>query len=212
MNEGQSKKLVSKPLLDHWYRAYTPSLQHKLRKYGLNTQETEDIVHETWLQVMRTGYDGAGVFSMYLQRIAERKALDALRKRLKHTPVTRDMSYMPSDTTEVRKLLRFACLQLSLSQQMAFITISYAGLSYAEASRMLNAPIPTLRTRIRRATALLREPARYTSFPCSIALPVGYGPRDEGWMMQPQDRHEYTVFTRSEETPALEVVCWYANE
>lgn len=212
MNEGRSKKLVRSTILEEWYRTYTPSLHRKLRKYSLNTQEIEDIVHDTWCTVLRSGYDGTGVFSAYLQRIAERKALDALRRAGRLVYEVPERSAAPTESNAVRALLRFACMQLSLSQQMAYITIAYAGLSYTEASRTLHVPITTLRTRMRRTTALLREPARYGTYPCSIALPVGYGPREDGWLMQPQDDQEYTLFTRSEETDTLEVVCWYASE
>lgn len=220
MNTGVYKKTVSERTLDHWYRTYTPLLHHKLRKYSLNTHEREDIVHDTWCTILRTGYDGGGVFASYISCIAERKALDHLRrqKRTKTTVLDPEIhegvnvrGFDPVAIECTRHALRFMCLQLSLSQQMAYITIEYAGRSYLEASRMLDAPVPTLKTRIRRATSLLREPARYSTYPCSVALPVGYMPAGAGWKAMVQEDQEYSLFTRDSETTALEVVCRYES-
>lgn len=220
MNKGVYKKTVSERTLDHWYRTYSPLLHHKLRKYGLNTHEREDIVSDTWYTILRSGYDGGGVFTSYISCIAERKALDHLRrqKRTKTTVLdpeihvginVRGFDHVAHEYT--RRALQFMCLQLSLSQQMAYITIEYAGRSYSEASVLLDAPVATLKTRIRRATALPREPARYSTYPCSIALPVGYMPTGTGWKMLAQEDQEYSVFTRDTETPMLEVVCRYES-
>ena len=218
MNEGRSKKGVSRRTLEHWYRAYTPLMYHKLRNLGLNRQEREDIVSETWLKVMRTGYDGSGVFVSYLTRMTMNAGIDALRRRSRLNtreirPELRVSAGISLEADlEVRRILAFTCLQLSLVQCMAWITLIYAGRPYRDASRMLHAPEATLKTRMRRVTALLREPARYSTYPTSIALPAGYMPRGDGWRMLPQEDQEYTLFTRDSEVPVLEVVCRYVDE
>jgi RNA polymerase sigma factor (sigma-70 family) len=217
MNTGVYKKTVSERTLDHWYRMYTPLLHHKLRKYRLNTHEREDIVHEAWCTILCSGYDGGGVFASYISLIAERKAIDHLRRQKRtKTQVLDDEAHAVHGVDHVaieytRRALQFMCLQLSLSQQMAYITIEYAGRSYSEASELLDAPVATLKTRVRRATALLRAPARYSTYPCSVALPVGYLPTGKGWRMLSQEAQEYSLFTRDGETRELEVVCRYES-
>ena len=210
MHEAIYKKTVSARTLEHWFREYTPRLLRNLRKYRMNQAEYDDIVQETWLTVMRSGYDGAGVFSAYIQQIAENKALDLLRRQ-KRRPVVPLEHEVPAfsgpSSLEARALMRFMCLQLSLVQCMAYITIQYAGLSYSEAGAQLHVPVPTLRTRIRRCTELLREPARYSTFPCSIALPVGYAPAGTSYTARPQEDREYTLFESTTEQSSLEVVC-----
>jgi len=213
MNEAIYNKTVSARTLDHWFREYTPRLLRNLRKYRMNQAEYDDIVQETWLTVMRSGYNGDGVFSAYIQRIAENKALDLLRtqKRRPVVPLDREgielHAFSGPSTMEARALMRFMCLQLSLVQCMAYITIQYAGLSYQEAGAQLHAPVATLKTRIRRCTTLLREPARYSTFPCSIALPVGYAPAGSNYSARPQEDREYTLFESRTECTQLEVVC-----
>ena len=125
----------------------------------------EDLAQETFLRVFRAlprfDGDGAAKFSTWLGTIATRVALNELRRRRPPTVVLDTVAeQLPSGigtATPIAAAIERAIEGLSPTYRGAFVLRELHGLEYAEIARVLEVDLGTVKSRLSRARALLRE-------------------------------------------------------
>ena len=122
----------------------------------------EDAVQETFLKIWRSAgkFDATlGTPQSWISIIARNVALDLIRKRRPYQELS-DMDTMAiaADPCEPSDPKLGQCLaQLPEEQVIAIVTMYTYGMSHAELSSHLRAPIGTIKSRVRRATASLKK-------------------------------------------------------
>lgn len=122
----------------------------------------EDAVQETFVKIWRSAgqFDAVlGTPKSWISVIARNVALDLIRKRRPHeelsdiyiTAIAAD-TCEPSDPKLTQSLAR-----LPEEQITAIVTMYTYGMSYSELSSRLGAPVGTIKSRVRRATASLKK-------------------------------------------------------
>jgi RNA polymerase sigma-70 factor (ECF subfamily) len=133
---------------------------------GRGRATIEDVAQDTFLQVFRRigsfAPGGPAKLSTWILTIAARRAIDELRKQrpvlfaeVEHTSDAR------GDDRAIRKELvaaiEGALRDLSPELRAAFLLREYHGLDYAEIARSLAIDLGTVKSRLSRARAALRE-------------------------------------------------------
>lgn len=133
---------------------------------GRGRAVVEDVAQETFLHVFRQlpKFDPAGTatLSTWILTIAARRAIDELRKqRPALLPVLERASDARADERTTRRELaaaiEAALCELSPELRAAFLLREYHGLEYAEIARSLDIDLGTVKSRLARARAALRE-------------------------------------------------------
>jgi RNA polymerase sigma-70 factor, ECF subfamily len=139
-----------------------------LRTLG-RREDVEDLLQETFLRVFRhlREFEGRSKLSTWICTIAQRVAVDALRKRLRAVPtepeesareiaseadVEQDNAQQQSDL-----LVREALAGLPEKYRLPIMYATIDGLDYDAISTLLNMPVGTVKTQIFRGKQLLRE-------------------------------------------------------
>jgi RNA polymerase sigma-70 factor (ECF subfamily) len=162
-------------------RRYNTRLFRTARAILKDDAEAEDAVQDAYLDAYRhiADFRGASQLGTWLVRIVVNQALMRLRKRKRHPVVvpfgSRDESgagearpIEPEDSsaeppittalrTEVRKLLERRLDELPIAFRTVFMLREVEEMSVDETAAALNIPPATVRTRLFRARALLRE-------------------------------------------------------
>lgn len=158
----------------------TPSWEEVARLHGRtiynfayrlagNADDAHDLVQEVLLRVRR-GLDAytPGSFTGWLWRITRNAFLDEVRRRRRRPTVPladedRGEAGMAPEPHEVLASVRLgedvqaALLQLPYEFREAVVLCDVVGLSYDEIAEAVRVPIGTVRSRIHRGRAMLRE-------------------------------------------------------
>lgn len=133
---------------------------------GRDRATTEDIAQDTFLDVFRTlaRFDAGGSarLSTWILTIAARRSIDELRRK---RPVLGDDIDRPSSARtdgDMRRRQLVAAIEAALRElspelRAAFLLREYHDLDYAEISRALDIELGTVKSRLARARAALRE-------------------------------------------------------
>lgn len=133
---------------------------------GRGRATVEDIAQETFLAVFRQlprfEPDGAAKLSTWILTIAARRAIDELRRQRPALLVDRERAGdAHADDRAVRRELaaaiETALRELSPELRAAFLLREYHGLEYAEIARALAIDLGTVKSRLSRARARLRQ-------------------------------------------------------
>lgn len=129
----------------------------------------EDLAQETFLQVFRAlaGFapGGPARLSTWILTIASRRAIDELRRRqLQPVPAPVDLELPASERSDdgARRARIAACIQRAVAElsppfRAAFLLREYHGLDYAEIAEALDVDVGTVKSRLARARAALRQ-------------------------------------------------------
>jgi RNA polymerase sigma-70 factor (ECF subfamily) len=128
---------------------------------------TVDLFHQVWRRASQYDPEGGPVLGWMMNQ-ARSRALDRLRlenrRRRSGPPASGAVPVAgldrPGEAMELEdesRVLRQAVAGLTPDERMAIETAYFAELTYREAAERLNAPLGTLKTRIRSALAKLRE-------------------------------------------------------
>ncbi|MCG8421307.1 MAG: sigma-70 family RNA polymerase sigma factor [Proteobacteria bacterium] len=130
----------------------------------------EDLAQETFIQVFRSlkrfAPLGPARLSTWILTIASRRAVDELRRARPATePIEDDTSGLAGDDRadqmtrrrEIAAAIQRAIADLSPPYRAAFLLREYHGFEYAEISRALGIDTGTVKSRLARARAALRE-------------------------------------------------------
>jgi RNA polymerase sigma-70 factor (ECF subfamily) len=151
------------------WRALVDCYQHRVFALvsrmlaGRNRHVIEDLAQDTFLAVFKQlpAYrpSGPAKLSTWILTIAARRAIDELRRR-RPEPIAEPE--LPSRTDEARRreiqrAIEAALAELSPEHRAAFLLREYHGLDYAEIATALEIDLGTVKSRLSRARAALRE-------------------------------------------------------
>ncbi|CAN5650857.1 RNA polymerase sigma factor [soil metagenome] len=147
------------------YRRHAPWLLLRLQRRCADRGTVEEVVQDTFVAVWRGagGYSGAGEAAAWIWGIAIRRLIDHLRrtKDLEPLPESRsDLVVSAEDQVLVGAEfgdLAGALARLSPELRAVVQATVIDGLTTKEAARLLGIPAGTVKTRMMRARARLRE-------------------------------------------------------
>jgi RNA polymerase sigma-70 factor (ECF subfamily) len=169
MTETEEQPVPDWEEVAHRYGRFLYTVAHRLTG---NRDDAEDLVQEVLLRVRR-GLETYRPGSMegWLSRITTNVFLDEVRRRRR-----RPADALPDDpervlpralapeealaTVSLPDHVQAALLRLPDDYRVAVVMCDVAGLSYAEIGDALEVPVGTVRSRIHRGRALLREALR----------------------------------------------------
>jgi len=127
---------------------------------GRDRATVEDVAQDTFLAVFRqlAGFvpGGRARLSTWILTIAARRAIDELRKR-RPAPVAEPIVATDRRDRELARAIETAIGDLSPELRAAFLLREYHGLDYAEIAGALDIDLGTVKSRLSRARAGLRE-------------------------------------------------------
>src|SRR5262245_20382500 len=133
-----------------------------------NRAVSEDLVQNVFMKMLkhRASFKTDNVFSPWMYRIARNVAVDHLR-RASHAPQsdegleTRPTDAPQSDESLLERertgLVRRALLELAPDRREVLLLSRYEQMSYEEVAQTLGVTVGTVKTRVHRAIAQLRE-------------------------------------------------------
>ncbi len=133
---------------------------------GRGRATVEDVAQETFLHVFRQlakfDPDGAARLSTWILTIAARRSIDELRrKRPVLLPEPERAGESRADDRAIQRqtiaAIEGALRELTPELRAAFLLREYHGLEYAEIARSLEIDLGTVKSRLSRARAALRE-------------------------------------------------------
>ena len=141
--------------------------------YTGNREATEDCGQETMIRIWRNlgNYRGECALESWVYRIATNCCMDWLRKKKRDKSVSveplREQGFDPADTApgteeqvvqeDERRRLREAIAELPEDQREALILTQLEKISYEETARRLGVEEGTVKSRVNRAKARLKE-------------------------------------------------------
>ena len=166
---------------------YKDRLMNVITRMLHSNEEAEDIVQETFCRVYqhRDSFDFRHCFSTWIYTIGLNLARNELRKRkrFKFTDIF-DMQGKESEIAVEMKLpsnmpkaFENAVASLPEKYRMAFVLRDFQELPYEEVAKIMKIPLGTVKSRVNRARAMLREKLRprmeeYNALSKGTLLPV----------------------------------------
>ncbi len=166
---------------------YKDRLMNVIFRMLSSSEEAEDIVQETFVRVYqhRKSFDFRHCFSTWIYTIALNLARNELRKRKRFRFF--DIFDMQGNESEIAvemeipsnlpKAIDNALETLPEKYKMAFVLRDIQELPYEEVAKIMNIPLGTVKSRVNRARAMLREKLRprleeYNALSKGTLLPV----------------------------------------
>lgn len=151
--------------LKELYERHAPWLLLRLGRRGADAELAEEVVQDTFLAVWRKpeSYAGTGEVAAWIWGIGIRRLIDRLRQRrhLRPLPPERDDAIVSAEDQVLLGVefgdLAGALARLSPELRAVVQATVLDGLTTKEASRLLGIPAGTVKTRMMRARAQLRE-------------------------------------------------------
>ena len=152
---------------------YQDRLFNAVCRFLDSAEDAQDVVQESFLSAYQSlkGFKGGSRFFTWLYRIAMNHAIDLKRKRrtLQYLAPHHEEDSQPVDQSEFsrpsekaerleeQEMLQRALAQLSGEHRIVLILKDIDGMKYEEMADTLDVPIGTIRSRLHRARAELRE-------------------------------------------------------
>lgn len=155
--------------------------KHEMRMYNIayrmmgNSEDAMDMVQEAMIKVYRSlgRFEGSAQLGTWLYRVTTNTCLDELRRRKLRQTVSLDERMekgAPSppdhifakpeeavEQMEKNQALRAAIKKLTPEHQAAIVLRDMQGMTYQQAAKIMDCPIGTMKSRVNRARAALRE-------------------------------------------------------
>ena len=160
-------------------KRYKNQLLNFIYRFLGNTEESEDLVQETFLRVYRnrTAYQKVAKFSTWIYTIAGNLAKTELRKRKRRRFFSiselgynekdydiADDAYNPERDVDSRmkeEIIHQQIMALSPKFRQVILLRDVKQLSYEEISKIVNIPLGTVKSRVNRGRLKLQEKLRY---------------------------------------------------
>jgi len=146
---------------------YKDRLMNVLGRMLMNAEEAEDIVQETFIRVHqhRQSFDFRHCFSTWIYTIALNLGRNELRrrKRVKFQDIfdmqgrEAEISVEMKTSSNVRQILDREIESLPEKYKTAFMLRDVEELSYEEVAEIMRVPLGTVKSRVNRARAILRD-------------------------------------------------------
>ena len=142
-------------------RSYDPQLRAYAYRILRDRELMEDALQNAYLSAYRAigRFRGDASFKNWMYRIVHNACIDVIRRRRDHTELFED-SAVASDHAETgiaRTDLLAAFARMTVEHRAVLTLIDVEGLDYAEAADILAIPLGTVRSRLNRARAAMRE-------------------------------------------------------
>jgi RNA polymerase sigma-70 factor (ECF subfamily) len=166
---------------------YKDRLMNVIFRMVNSTEEAEDIVQDTFLRVYlhRDSFDFQHCFSTWIYTIALNLARNELRKRKRFKFLDifdlqgkeSEIAVEPKLPSNLAGAIEKALATLPEKYKMAFVLRDVQELAYDEIAKIMNIPLGTVKSRVNRARAMLREKLRprmeeYNALSKGTLLPV----------------------------------------
>lgn len=152
--------------LNELYARHAPWLLLRLQRRCADPGLVDEVVQDTFVAVWRTAgrYDGRGEVAAWIWGIGVRRLIDAFRRQPRGSLIAKVPDIEVEISAEERVLLGVeygdlagALDHLSPELRMVVQATVLDGLTTSEASKLLGIPQGTVKTRMKRARAQLRE-------------------------------------------------------
>jgi len=156
-------KMLSDAQFDGLVRQYLPAIYRYARRFTGNRDTAEDIAQETFVKAWKNlkRYDPSRSFSAWLYTIAQRTAIDYLRKK-NEEPLPEDILDTTPSILEILNMaqcdqaLAGATAQLP-SEYRVIVQLRLQDLKFHEIAEQLKRPLNTVKSQYRRALGLLKS-------------------------------------------------------
>jgi len=164
----QQQPAACKAFIRHHQRAVGALLRRMLGPAGLDAL-TEDLAQETFIRALRAlprfDSQGPAKLSTWLLRIASRLAINELRRRRPETQTIGEEASLAAPGTAdadhrrraIGAAIEAAVGALAPEFRAAFVLREYHGLDYTEIAASLELDLGTVKSRLHRARAKLRD-------------------------------------------------------
>jgi len=149
------------------YQRHIGWITTRLERRCGSTELVDTAIQETFLAVWKQAgdYRPTGEVAAWMWTIAVRRLIDQMRKRPAPTPVVDAAALMPVVAEEIPMALRHTPLgdafgRLDPELQSVLVATAFDGLSNTEAATLLGIPPGTVKSRLARARAKLKEELR----------------------------------------------------
>lgn len=145
---------------------HAPRLYHLLRRMAANEEQAADLLQEVLIHVWQRldRFSGQSAFATWLWSVGRNRALDLLRRQQPRLRGVEDLDQAagasPSDSlvaAERHQLLHRALQELPAEQREIIILRDFQDLDYASIASALGTAEGTVKSRLSRARAALRE-------------------------------------------------------
>ena len=157
-------RLSDRSALRSLYERHAPWLLLRLKRRCSDPEMVAEVLQDTFLAVWRgaKGYRGSGEVGAWIWGIAVRRLIDQLRRRPRVLGLLRPHANEPSAEERVLEGVEHGDLagalnRLSPELRAVIQATVLDGLTAREAGRLLGIPAGTVKTRLMRARARLRE-------------------------------------------------------
>ena len=165
----------SRVAFDELYSRYNGPLYGFFRRRVQSPQRAEDLAQETFLAVIRgsTRYEPRALLRTYLYGIALKLLMADRRQQRREPPSSLETTPEPSanHTPETTLWLQQAIAKLDETDREVLMLREYEQLSYSEIAELLRIPINTVRSRLFRSRAALRDHLHPEPHRTSIGTP-----------------------------------------
>jgi RNA polymerase sigma-70 factor (ECF subfamily) len=165
------------------YRAHFDFVWRTLRRLGVSEADAPDAAQEVFLVVHRrlAEFEGRAKLTTWLFRMCFRVASDHSRRAHVRREVNNDAALEaftdPGGDAEQRtaqqddlRLLEAALSTMSLEHRTVFVLFELEGLTSVEIAELLELPLGTVYSRLRRARALFERAIKQRARPPSLSL------------------------------------------
>lgn len=151
------------------YSHFAPRVKGFLVSRGLTSHAADDVLQEVMLAIWHKAQSynpNKAAISTWIFTIARYKYIDRLRRESRHQTDSDDLDLKPSDAPiadddvlqdQRQNAVQAAIASLPADQQSVIFLSFIKGLAHSEIAEQLGLPLGTVKSRIRRAFARLRE-------------------------------------------------------
>lgn len=151
------------------YSHFAPRVKGFLVSRGLTSHAADDVLQEVMLAIWNKAQSynpNKAAISTWIFTIARYKYIDRLRRESRHQTDSDDLDLKPSDAPiadddvlqdQRQNAVQAAIASLPADQQSVIFLSFIKGLAHSEIAEQLGLPLGTVKSRIRRAFARLRE-------------------------------------------------------
>ena len=144
------------------YRRYRAQAMRFIRHSVRNSQDADDILQEVFVEVSRSlrSFEGRAAFTTWLHRVCVRTAVRHMKRRYRQVgesdqpelrPETADPSASPQhdvESAERARRVKAMLEKIGPKKRMVLVLHDLEGVSPKEISKLVGAPVLTVRTRL----------------------------------------------------------------